>query len=58
MNPSFQCDNTVVRIRLDGNLSPFLTFRLDGIRFDGSESYWWIRKSRMKSAVSEVMKCG
>jgi hypothetical protein len=39
MNPSFQCDNTVVRIRLDGNLSPFSTFRLDGIRFDGSESW-------------------
>jgi hypothetical protein len=27
--------NAVARIRLDGNISPFFTFRFDGIRFDG-----------------------
>jgi hypothetical protein len=37
-NPSFRCDNTASGIRFDRNISPFFTFRFDGIRFDGSES--------------------
>jgi hypothetical protein len=38
MNPSFQCGNAVARIRVDGNISHFLTFRLAGIRVVGGRT--------------------